>query len=288
MCNINNINFKCIKHQKDFLYYKNLNYYCSECLKESESEDYLNLDFITLSKNEIEEFKKIIIDSENIIKNLKLMNENYIKKIRENFDKFNVRNQKLIKYCKDLLNFNEKFDKNFNLISTIRGISKTININELTYNNLINFYDKENIIKFNNEFKFKIYFESENILKKGQYYLGECINKGTYGEVFKALSIKDKKIVAIKNLNLADEQEFINEINILKKMNNCENSVKYLDSFKEKNDKFIVTELCDGNLRNLIQERKYGLNILEIKKIFSQLNACFKELINKKLLHREI
>ena len=41
-------------------------------------------------------------------------------------------------------------------------------------------------------------------------------------------------------------------------MNNCENSVKYLDSFKDKNNKFIVTELCDGSLRDLIKERENG------------------------------
>ena len=58
MCDINNIDFKCVKHQKDFLYYKDKNYYCSECLKENDFEDYLNRDIITLKKNEIDDFKK--------------------------------------------------------------------------------------------------------------------------------------------------------------------------------------------------------------------------------------
>jgi hypothetical protein len=78
------------------------------------------------------------------------------------------RNNSLIEYCKGLLEFNEKFNKNFNLISTIRRISKNINnINELSFNDLFNFYDKENLIKFNNEFGNNIsdenesYFESE-------------------------------------------------------------------------------------------------------------------------------
>ncbi len=136
--------------------------------------------------------------------------------------------------------------------------------------------------------KKKSYFESENIIKKGEYYLGECMNKGTFGEVFKALSIKDKKIVAIKKLINADEEEYVNEINILKQMNNCENSIKYLDSFKEKNNKYIVTELCDGSLRNLINERKYGFSIEEIKKIFCQINEGLKYLNSKNLLHRDL
>ena len=68
LCDINNIDFKCVNHQKDFLYFKDSNYYCSECIKESDSEDYLNLDFISLKQNEINDFNKIIIDSENILK----------------------------------------------------------------------------------------------------------------------------------------------------------------------------------------------------------------------------
>jgi sulfur relay (sulfurtransferase) DsrC/TusE family protein len=291
MCDINNIEFKCVKHQKDFLYFKDSNYYCSECLKENDFEDYLILDTITLSKKEIDDFKKIIKDSENILKEINIMNEKYIKKVKESNELFNKRNKTLIEYCKNLIKFNEKYDRNYNLISTIRRISKNINnINELKYNKLIDFYDNENIIKFNNELKYgnfmneKSYFESENIIKKGEYYLGECINKGTFGEVFKALSIKDKKIVSIKKLINADEEEFINEINILKQMNNCENSIKYLDSFKEKNNKFIVTELCDGSLRKLINERKYGFSIEEIKKIFCQINEGLKYLNSKNLL----
>ena len=71
-------------------------------------------------------------------------------------------------------------------------------------------------------------------------------------------------------------------------MNNCENSVKYLDSFKDKNNKFIVTELCDGSLRDLIKERKYGFSIEEIKKIFCQINEGLKYLNERNSLHRDL
>ncbi len=153
MCDINNIEFKCVKHQKDFLYFKDSNYYCNECLKENDFEDYLILDMITLSKKEIDDFKKLIKDSENILNEINIMNEKYIKKIKESNELFNKRNKTLIEYCKDLIKFNEKYDRNYNLISTIRRISKNINnINELSFNDLFNFYDNENIIKFNNEF----------------------------------------------------------------------------------------------------------------------------------------
>ena len=80
----------------------------------------------------------------------------FIRRLIDSNEEFNKRNKSLIEYCKGLLKFNEKYDKNYNLISTIRRISRNINdINELTYNNLINFYEKENVLKFNNEFKYK-------------------------------------------------------------------------------------------------------------------------------------
>ena len=145
-CDISNINFKCKKHDKEFLYYKNSNYYCSECLEENKLEDYLILDFIKLSKKEKEEFEKIILESEKIMKEINLMNEKYVQRLIDSNEEFNKRNKSLIEYCKGLLEFNEKYDKNYNLISTIRRISRNINdINELTYNNLINFY--ENFMK---------------------------------------------------------------------------------------------------------------------------------------------
>ena len=85
------------------------------------------------------------------------MNEKFVQRLIDSNEEFNKRNKSLIEYCKGLLKFNEKYDKNYNLISTIRRISRNINdINELTYNNLINFYENENVLKFNNKFKYKI------------------------------------------------------------------------------------------------------------------------------------
>ncbi len=170
ICDISNINFKCVKHDREFVYYKNSNYYCSECVIENDLEDYLNLDFIALTKKEKEDFEKIILESEKIMKEINEMNEKYIKRLIDSNEEFNKRNRELIEYCKGLLKFNEKYDKNYNLISTIHRISRNINdINELTYNNLINFYEKENILKFNNEFKHKINKEKENNKENENY-----------------------------------------------------------------------------------------------------------------------
>ena len=56
LCNINNINYECIKHNKEFFYYKNSNYYCDECLKENNLNNFIILEEIIISKEELNNF----------------------------------------------------------------------------------------------------------------------------------------------------------------------------------------------------------------------------------------
>ena len=277
ICDVNKIENTCVKHKKEFLYYKNTNYFCEECEKEK---DLLILDKITLSEDEINNFINLINEYENILINISEMHEKLIKDLKESYDNFMNKNKLLIEYFKGLINFNEKYKNNLNLISTIRRISIDFNINEFKSKinkDLINFYEETNIINFN---YYKSFFDSENILNEGKYYLEKPLKKG----INTALSIKDKKLVAIKELNLTDEKEFINEINILKNLNECENISKYLDSFEENNKKFIVTELCYSDLRNLINEKKNRFSINEIKKIFCEINVGLNYLVKNKNL----
>ena len=228
------------------------------------------------------------------------MNDNYIKKIQNSFNEYYNRNLLLIKYCKNLMNNIENNDKNYNLISTIRSLSippAAKKFKKYLNNDIINYYDDNNIITFNNNLKYEIklnkyrsYFESEKIIKNGKYYLGELINKGKFSEVYKGIRIKDKKLVAIKKISLENYkiEDLENEINVLKEMNNCEYSVKYYDSFKKNNTYYIITELCDDNLRKEIDWYENGFSTDYIKKIFCQLNEGLKYLRNKNLFHSDI
>ena len=277
ICDVNKIENMCVEHKKEFLYYKNTNYYCEEC-EIVKYGDFLALDKIELSEEEINNFNNLINEYENILINISEINENLIKEIKESYENFMNKNKLLLEYFKGLINFNDKYKNNLNIISTIRSISIDFNMKKFKNkinNDLIDFYKEENLINFN---YYKSYFESENILNKGKYYLQNPLEKG----INNALSIKDKKFVAIKELNLIDEKEFINEINLLKEMNECENIAKYLDSFEENNTKFIVTELFSSNLRNLINEKENGFSINEIKKIFCQINVGLKYLVKTK------
>ena len=70
------------------------------------------------------------------------------------------------------------------------------------------------------------------------------------------------------------------EIEIIKQMSDCENSVKYIDTIFENNNYYIVTEKCDSNLREDLIKHKNGFSIKEIENIFSQINEAFKHLRN--------
>ena len=93
--------------------------------------------------------------------------------------------------------------------------------------------------------------------------------------------------MAIKKLIKYDKNDFENEKFILNRMNNCEYSVKYIESFEEKNNMFIITELCDCDLRDELKEN--GFSIYEIKQIFYQINNGLKYLLKEvNVIHRDI
>ena len=52
--------------------------------------------------------------------------------------------------------------------------------------------------------------------------------------------------------------------------------VKIYDYFDTEEELIIVMELCNENLDDFLDRRKYGFNPKEIKEIFSLLNNVFK------------
>ena len=55
----------CVKHNKEFLYYNDSNYYCGECLRDKKLNNFLILDELTLSKDEIFNYENTIKAIEN-------------------------------------------------------------------------------------------------------------------------------------------------------------------------------------------------------------------------------
>ena len=125
------------------------------------------------------------------------------------------------------------------------------------------------------------------------------IGKGGFGIIYKVLEIETKKFYALKFITIVDNNEIKNfkeqyekEIEIMKTIKN-----KYIIELKDyfiennKNNKgyCIVMELCDGNLRQILNKYKpNGLPINIINKIFIQLNEALKAMRKKNYIHRDL
>ena len=95
----------------------------------------------------------------------------------------------------------------------------------------------------NHEFKFEDFeFDFRNPL-----------GKGAFGTVYKAIEKKNGKVYAIKRYsnNNLNEDEIIS----MSIMNKCENSIKYYGNFKDNDKIYLIMELCDYSLDEIINEK---------------------------------
>ncbi len=129
----------------------------------------------------------------------------------------------------------------------------------------------------------------------------KLISSGNYGEVYSAFNIRYKTEICLKKINLEKMKLYYeenrltdylkdlnNEIAILKLLSNNYNSVKFYGAYDENNEKVIIMEKCDKNLKQFIKERGKGMEIEEIKNKFRELNQLFKEIQNEKIIHRDL
>ena len=147
---------------------------------------------------------------------------------------------------------------------------------------------------------------------KNKYEKLEIIGKGGCGIVYKGKIKKNGELRAIKFINKEEiknnlrneynsndiEEEFnkcqnnlINEIKIMEKCsqnNTNNNSIKYYEYYNTDENFIIIMELCDTSLQLLLNERKNGFNVGEIRDILKQLKNTFKIMKDKKIIHRDL
>ena len=117
----------------------------------------------------------------------------------------------------------------------------------------------------------------------------EIIGAGAFADVYRAKNIKTKEYVAIKEIKKIriNEERIKTEIEIMKKLKS-ENSVKLIEIFESKESFYLILELCYLNIEEYLKNRNEGLSIEEIKEILLDLNKVFKEMNEKKIIHRDI
>ncbi|KAI9306784.1 kinase-like domain-containing protein [Cunninghamella echinulata] len=89
-----------------------------------------------------------------------------------------------------------------------------------------------------------------------QYQLGNCIGKGQFASVYRALDLGTGEIVAIKRIKLEDgeqDEEMMKEIALLKTMNHF-NVIKYLGFIRNRNHLNIILEYAEnGSLMSTLK-----------------------------------
>lgn len=123
------------------------------------------------------------------------------------------------------------------------------------------------------------------------YFMFEMIGEGSFGKVYKGQRKSTNQIVAIKKIPKRGKKEkelknLRQEIEILRKLYH-ENIIQLLDSFESPNDFYLVTELAQGQLFEILEEDK-NLPENEVRKIAQQLVSALYYLHSNNIIHRDI
>ena len=129
---------------------------------------------------------------------------------------------------------------------------------------------------------------------KKKYEIIKELGKGAFGNVNLVLNNSDNQYYALKEIKIKEEKninEIENEINIISKFN-CNNIVKYYDSYIENGKYYILMEYCDGqNLKDFIKEHNKNNELIEeniIYNIIKQICIGIKEMHKMKIVHRDL
>lgn len=128
------------------------------------------------------------------------------------------------------------------------------------------------------------------------YKLGECLGKGSYGQVCDAVDLLNNRPVAIKRIHkvfddLIDCKRILREIAILNRLNH-DNVIKLLDivvpqDLSKFDELYIVLEICDYDFKKLFG-RPVFLNELQIKTLFYNMLCGVKHLHSAGIYHRDL
>ena len=126
-----------------------------------------------------------------------------------------------------------------------------------------------------------------------KYRKGRLLGKGGFGECFEFKCIENNKIYAGKIINKKliykgrNKYKLISEINIHRTLHHP-NIVNFSHYFEDKNNIYILSELCENQtLRNLIKNRKH-LTELEVQCYMIQLIKALKYIHSNLIIHRDL
>ena len=118
-----------------------------------------------------------------------------------------------------------------------------------------------------------------------KYLQVKILNSGAFGVLIEVKEkSNDEKHYALKMMKKDLSKEYEKEVEVMKNIKS-EYVIKLKDNFYDENNEgyCIVMELCDGDLRQILNKYKpKGLPLNIINKIFNQLNDALKAMIDIK------
>ncbi|KAL0207509.1 hypothetical protein P9112_012137 [Eukaryota sp. TZLM1-RC] len=120
----------------------------------------------------------------------------------------------------------------------------------------------------------------------------EKLGEGTYGKVYKCLDVTNQKTVALKVINLTNDDEgipssAIREISLLKDIRHP-NIVRLEDVLHCDRKLLLVFEYADTDLRKFLDQHDGVLHIDTIKLLMKQLLQGIETVHLNKILHRDL
>lgn len=124
------------------------------------------------------------------------------------------------------------------------------------------------------------------------YQLGDCLGKGAFGQVYRALNWATGETVAVKEITLAnipkgEISQIMSEIDLLKNLNHP-NIVKYKGFFKTREFLYIILEFCENGSLHAICKRfgKFPENLVAV--YICQVLEGLVYLHDQGVIHRDI
>ena len=126
-----------------------------------------------------------------------------------------------------------------------------------------------------------------------KYERGKFLGKGGFAKCYELKRVDNGRIYAAKIIdkqglyNGRSKKKLINEIKIHKKLNNS-NIVGFEKFFEDKDNVYILLELCSNQTLRELVKRRIRLNELEVQCYTLQIIRALKYLHNHRIIHRDL
>ena len=103
-----------------------------------------------------------------------------------------------------------------------------------------------------------IQHDSKDILELGHYsiFRDKRLGSGTFGMVYAGFDNLKCRHIAVKHIMNSSEEFSSQEIEVLKRLTEHDNIVRFYDSFVHQGDSWIVMQYCDGETLEKVMEEK--------------------------------